>query len=101
MYRPLSSLITVRAVPVSAFLIVTDTPGMTAPDASCATPEIVPVVTWAKSRWPLKRTLIHSTGKYRDTLSSSRGNQKSIHKPLFLDGFLRLDRLLLIRIRDC
>jgi len=43
---------------------------MTAPDESCTTPEIVPVVTWAETRWPLNITLINSTGKYLDIFLS-------------------------------
>src|SRR5262249_43119262 len=59
------SVMTVLAVPVSKFLTVIDTPGTTAPDASCATPEIVPVVTCAETKWPLKSTLINNADKYR------------------------------------
>src|SRR5437867_788899 len=44
---------------------------MIAPEESCTTPEIVPVVTWAEAKWPLKIRLINSTGKYRDMLLSS------------------------------
>src|SRR5438876_5421974 len=49
------------------FLTAIETPGMTAPDESCTTPEIVAVVTWAETRWPPAKIIpINSTGKYRD-----------------------------------
>src|SRR2546427_234005 len=47
--------------------MVIDTPGMTAPDASCTTPAMVAVVTCAETVMPLNKIrLINSTGKYRD-----------------------------------
>src|SRR5215470_16508380 len=63
--RCTSLVVRVLAIPVSTFLIATIAPGMAAPDASCTTPEMVPVDTWEKTR-PPKITPISSTGKYRD-----------------------------------
>jgi hypothetical protein len=67
------------AVPVSKFLTVTAAPAMAAPDGSCTIPDIVPVVTWAETRCPLRITLINSTGKNRDMLLSSFKNQPIPH----------------------
>src|SRR5712692_7974016 len=45
---------------------------MTAPDESCTTPEIVPVVTWAETTRAPKNTPINSAGKDRDTILRMR-----------------------------
>jgi hypothetical protein len=49
--------------PVSTFLTVTIAPGMVAPEASCTTPEMVPVLICAEARKAPKIKLMQSIRK--------------------------------------
>src|SRR5437899_1109369 len=60
LYAPASSVTRVREVPLSTFVIVTDAPGINAPDASVMLPRIRPVFPWENEGIEVRKIANHT-----------------------------------------
>src|SRR6266436_5444237 len=76
LYAPASSVTRVREVPLSTFVIVTDAPGINAPDASVMLPRIRPVFPCENAGIAIRKIVNH-TPKNKPTFFKSESIRTS------------------------